>query len=164
MPGERRGRRLNDRPDASLHPRRELWAVDGGDSEVLRYGEREPTSESVRGIHIREPLPQHQLLQVIRDASERNVRLGKVCKVRAVTLRVADLERRIVATDGDRIAGYGGKHPGRHDVVDERIVGPLGELVVESAYIGNDGRHLGRIQPAGEDIGLQVRVPAFVVV
>ena len=36
---------------------RELWTVDGGDSEVLGYREREPTPEGVRGVHVREPLP-----------------------------------------------------------------------------------------------------------
>jgi hypothetical protein len=78
-------------------------AIDGGDGEVLRNREREPATEGAGRHLVREPLLQHELLQMVRHTSDRNIRRWEVVKGRSVALGVPDFQQIVDRARGRRI-------------------------------------------------------------
>src|ERR1700730_14714155 len=70
-----------------------------------------------------------------------------------VSLRITDLQK-VVERAGRRGVSRRRVHPQGYDIVRERVVDPFGQLVVEGAHVREDRGYQSRVEPAGEDEGL----------
>src|SRR6202043_1025236 len=61
-----------------------------------------------------------------------------------------------IVTGANRVGvAYGWIHPGGNDIVDERIVDQLARLMVDGADVRDDRIDESRIEPTGENEGLE---------